>query len=92
MNEYKIGKIVEYIKSFEDFCYDVDDVIEGIQDILTEYEIHSVFTDDEYYELLEELLELAERSEIAEAVKWAELELVTGQDSGWGTDYRIPNI
>ena len=92
MNRQKMAKIVEYVKSYGDFPYDMDDVIEGMQGILTEYGIYSVLTDSEYYLLVEELLELAERSEIAESARWASHHLACGQDRHWGTDFRIQNI
>jgi methyl coenzyme M reductase alpha subunit len=91
MNRHKIGNIVEYVKSCGAFPYDMDDVIEGVQDILTEYGIYSILTDSEYYQLVEELLEMAERSEIAESARWASQHLVCGKDRQ-GTDFRIPNI
>jgi hypothetical protein len=92
MNRYKIGNIVEYVKSCGAFPYDMDDVIEGTQDILTEYGIYSVLTSDEAELLLDELLKLAVKAEIAEAVRWASHHLSCGQDRHWGTDFRIPNI
>jgi len=92
MNRYKIAEIVEYIMSSgEPLPYDMDDVAEGMQDILKEYAIYSILTEEEYYQLLDELLEMAERSEIAEAVRWASRHLVCGKDRQ-GTDFRIPNI
>jgi len=93
MNGCKVGKIVEYVKSCGDFCFDRDDLIEAdIQDILAGYGIYSVLTPDEEDLLLLELLELAEKNEIAEAVRWASHELVCGQDQHWGSDFRIPDI
>jgi hypothetical protein len=85
MNRYKIGKIVEYVKSCGEFPYDMADLVEDMHEVITEYGIYSILTDDEYYLLLDELLELAERSEISEAVRWANQELV------WASDFRIPN-
>jgi hypothetical protein len=92
MDRYKIGNIVEYVKSCGEFSYDMDDVIEGMQNILTEYGIYSILTNSEYYQLVEELLEMAERSEITESARWASHHLACGQDRHWGTDFRIPNI
>jgi len=92
MNRNKIGNIVEYVKSCGTFPYDMDDVIEGVQDILTEYGIYSILTDSEYYLIADELLELAEKAEIAESARWASHHLACGQDRHWGTDFRIPDI
>ncbi len=89
MNRQRIYNIVEYIGSCGDFPYDMDDVIETLYDILGGYEIYAILTNDEYCLLVDELLEFAYRSEIREAVRWAEWQLECGQDSG--TDYRIPN-
>ena len=92
MNRYMIGNIVEFVKSCGNaFSYDMDDVTERLQEILVEYGIYSIFTDEEYYELLEELLSIAEKQEMAEAVRLAESQLKCGRDLEWGSDFRIPN-
>ena len=77
----KVYRIVEFIRSYGDFPYDTDDVIESLNDILSSYGIYDVLTDDEYYLLIDELLELAEKSEIREAERWAGLQLKCGEDS-----------
>jgi hypothetical protein len=92
MSKYKVAKIVAYIRSCGEFPHDIDDVIEGMQDILTEYGIYSILTDSEYYLIADELLELAEKAEISEAVRWASQHLVCGKDRHYGSDFRIPNI
>lgn len=89
MDRYKVNRIVEFVRSVGDFPYDCDDVIERMADILTEYGICSVFTRDEYALLMDELWEISEKAEIAEALRWAEWQLECGQDSR--TDYRIPS-
>jgi methyl coenzyme M reductase alpha subunit len=90
MDRYKVNRIVEFVRSAGDFPYDCDDVIERMADILTEYGIYSVFTTEEYALLMDELLEISENAEIAEAARWASIELVTDQDLRWGTDTRVP--
>lgn len=101
VDRYKINRILEFIKSYMDFSYDMDDVIEGLTGILLGYDIYDVLSDDEYYLLLDELLEMAERSEIREALRWASLQLKCGQVSypipteassaeSLMSDYRIP--
>ncbi len=93
MNGCKVRKIVEYVKSCEDFYYDRDDLLEAdIQDILAGYGICTVLTPDEADLLLQELLELAEKFEIAEAARWASHHLICGQDHHWGSDFRVPVI
>ena len=100
MDRYKINGIVEFARCM-DFSYDTDDVIEGLSEILIGYDIYDILTDDEYYLLMDELLEMAEKSEIAEAVRWASMNLKCGQisypivvdsDSAESlmSDYRIP--
>jgi hypothetical protein len=92
MNKVKIYRIVEFVKSCGAFPHDTDDVIEGMQDILTEYGIYSILADDEYYSLLDELLEMAEQSEISEAELWSKTQLLCGVDSQWASDYRLPGV
>ena len=91
VDRWKIFSIVEYVRSNgREFPYDSDDVIENMQHILADYGIYNVFTDEEYYELLEELLLISESQEISEAVRFAESQVITGQDLRLGTDFRIP--
>ena len=81
IDRHKVNRIVEFIRVCGDFAYDTDDVIEDLNGILSSYGIYDVLTDDEYYLLVDELLELAEKSEIAEAVRWASSQLRCGVDS-----------
>ena len=90
MDRYKVNRIIEFVWACGDFPYDVDDVIEDLSGILTSYGICSVLDSAEYYHTMDELLELAEKAEISEAVRWASLQLMCGHDSR--TDYRIPRM
>lgn len=90
VDRLRIHRILEFVKSCnsELFQYDVDEVLEDMSSILLGYDIYDVLSDDEYYLLIDELLELAEQSEIAEAARWASLQLICGHDSM--SDFRIP--
>jgi len=88
IDRQKVNRIVEFIRACGNFAYDADDVIEGLNEILLGYGIYDFLAGDEFYLLMDELLDLAEKSEISEAVRWASLELVCGHDSV--SDYRIP--
>jgi hypothetical protein len=81
MDRYRVNRIVEFVRSCGDFPYDTDDVIEGLTDVLCSYGIYNFLSRDEELLLLDELLELAEQSEIREAIRWAERQLECGQDS-----------
>ena len=100
MDRRKINRIVEFVRCM-DFSYDTDDVIEGLSGILSNYGIYNVLDREEYFMLMDELLKLAERAEIAEAVRWASMNLKCGQisypivvdsDSAESlmSDYRVP--
>ncbi|MBD3181495.1 hypothetical protein GF312_04330 [Candidatus Poribacteria bacterium] len=84
----RIHNIIEYIRSCGDFPFDTDHVLGKLNDIIFSYGIVCILDSGEYYMLMEELLDLAIRSEIREAVRWANWQLQCGQDSG--IDYRIP--
>ena len=90
MDRYKVNGIIDYIWACRDFPYDTDDVIEDLNGILTSYSICSVLDSTEYYQIMDELLELAEKAEISEAVRWASLQLECGMDLRLACDYRIP--
>ena len=81
IDRQKVNRIVEYIRSCGDFPYDTDDVIEDLSGILYIYGIYNFLSRDEELLLLDELLELAEQSEISEAVRWASSQLKCGMDS-----------
>lgn len=81
VDRQKVNRIVEYIRSCGDFAYDTDDVIEGLYGILYGYGIYDFLSRDESLLLVDELLELAEQSEISEAVRWASSQLECGMDS-----------
>ena len=81
-------KIIEYIRSCGDFPFDSEDVVERLDNILLGYGVYDLLHGEEYYLVMDELLDFAEKSEISEAVRWASLELVCGHDSI--SDYRIP--
>ena len=77
----KIHRIVEFIRCCGEFGHDMDDVIEDTDGILHSYGVYDFLTRDEYFLLVDELLELAEQSEIREAVRWASSQLKCGMDS-----------
>ena len=81
IDRQKVNRIVEYIRSCGDFPYDTDDVIEELSSTLYSYDVYDFLTRDEYFFLVDELLELAEQSEIREAIKWASSQLKCGMDS-----------
>ena len=101
MDRRKINRIVEFVRCM-DFSYDTDDVIEDLSGILSSYGVYDALTNDEYYLVLEEFLELSERAEMRESVRWASMNLKCGQisypivarDSGSAeslmSDYRVP--
>jgi len=68
MNRRKIHNIVQYIKQFV-FEYEVEDVVQRIESIFSDFQIYDVFTDEEMQELQKELLKLAEKFEISESLK-----------------------
>ncbi len=66
INKYKIFRIVEYIK-LSDFEFEIDEVIEHLNEVLAYYDvIDADLTDDEYLTLIGELLPLAEQFEFRE--------------------------
>ncbi len=81
MDRYKVNRIIEFVRSCGDFPHDTDDVIEDLNGILISYGVYDTLAADEYYLLMDELLEMAEKSEIREAARWASLQLKCGQDS-----------
>ena len=78
IDRQKVNRIIEYIRSCGDFPYDTDGVSESLDEILLGYGIYDLLSHDEYYLLMDELLELAEKAEIAEAVRWANDQLKCG--------------
>jgi len=71
IDKYKIYRIVEYIKLFE-FEFDTYEVIENLNTVLAHYDVVDMdLTNEEYYILIEELLELAEQFEFRESAHLA---------------------
>ena len=66
INNYKINKIVKYIRQSE-FKFEVEEVVQDIKGILADYGILDL-SDDEYLFLQTELLPLAEQFEISEVL------------------------
>ena len=66
INNYKINKIVQYIRQSE-FKFEVEEVLQDIKGILADYGILDL-SDDEYLFLQTELLPLAEQFEISEVL------------------------
>ncbi len=66
INRHKIHNIVEYIKLF-DFEYEVIEVIENLNNILSSYDLLDMaLTSEEYSILQNELIPLAENFEFTE--------------------------
>ena len=72
MNRTKAHRIVEYIRSCGGFCFECDEVVESLDEVLGFYGIYQVLDVDEYLEVVDELLGLAEEFEVAEAVRLTE--------------------
>ena len=74
MNRFKVHKVVEYIKTKDEFPFDVDDVREHLEMVL-QYFGFVVLTDVEETRLVkEELLKLAFEEQNAEVVRLAGVE------------------
>ena len=67
----KVHLIIEYIRQFS-FCFEEAEVIENPYEVLEYFGIFEELNFDEEALLLEELLKLAERFEVKEAIVWAE--------------------
>ena len=66
INEYKIHRMVEYIK-LSDFEFETEEVTESLENVLSHYGLAEVdLTDEEYQSLIAELLPLAEKFEFRE--------------------------
>lgn len=71
MNSLQIHNIVEYIKSKDEFPFEVEDVEENLTEILSFFDVFEVFTNEETCLLKEGLSKLALQEEEAEAVRLA---------------------
>ena len=67
----KVHLIIEYIRQFS-FCFEEAEVIENPYEVLEHFGIFEELNFDEEALLLEELIKLAERFEVKEAIVWAE--------------------
>jgi signal recognition particle GTPase len=65
MNRVKIHKTVENLK-MKGFYHDVQDLEEGIEEMLTDYDIQVEFSEEETKELDRDLREMAEINQIRE--------------------------
>jgi len=69
MDRIKVHRIVEYIRSCGEFCFECEEVIEDVDAVLSYYGISDFLDQEERLEVIDELLALAEQAEIAEAVR-----------------------
>ena len=69
MDRMKVHRIVEYIRSSGEFCFECDEVIEDVDAVLSYYGIGDFLDRVERLEVTDELLALAEQFEVAEAVR-----------------------
>lgn len=71
INNYKIYKMVEYIKLFE-FEFETYEVMENLNEVLACYDVANIdLTDEEWSLLVNELLPLAEQFEFSEVIHLA---------------------
>lgn len=67
IDKQKIHKMVEYIKQY-DFEFEIDEVIQNMEGILAEYGFVDIeLSQDEFLQLMTDLLPLAEKFEFSEA-------------------------
>ena len=83
-----VNHIVEYIRSAGDFPFDCDDVLEQPKRVLDHFELYVQLDSNEWLGIIEELLDMAEAAEIAEASRAATAELVgvyicAGNEGEW---------
>ncbi|OVE73917.1 hypothetical protein BVX94_02260 [bacterium B17] len=71
MNHLKLHLIIERIKHSEDFPFDVWDVADEIDLVLSFFGIPDVFTDEEMIVIKNDLGEIAENKQSAEVVRLA---------------------
>lgn len=71
MNRYKLHRIVEYIRTQHEFPFDVIDVIEDIEAVLSYFGLHPEIDDQERMELLHDLYPIASEAELAEIAQLA---------------------
>ena len=69
MGNQTVHRVTEYIKYYNDFCFDILDVLESPKNILNHYGICIDLTDEEIRMIQKELMKLAEECQTAEMVK-----------------------
>ena len=74
MNRFKVHSVVEYIKHKYEFPFDVDDVIEHLEEVLRYFGILVLMDVEETKLVQEELLKLALEEQNAEVARLAGME------------------
>jgi hypothetical protein len=95
MDRYKIHKVVEYIRSREEFPFDVEDVEESLPVVLGYFKLNPEVNGEERNELQAELKVLARVGEMGEVARLVEAEdssLLAGLRPYRQGCYREPSI
>ena len=71
MSRYKLYRIVEYIRTQHEFPFDVIDVVEDIEAVLSYFGLHPEIDAQERMELLHDLYPIASEAELAEIAEMA---------------------
>lgn len=69
-SRFLVHSIIECVKQY-DFCFEVSELQESVEEILAYFGIHIFLSADEKRLLIDELVGLAEDFEVSEAVRWA---------------------
>jgi CTP-dependent riboflavin kinase len=69
MFSQKVHGVVEYIKYYNDFCFDILDVLESPENVLNHFGIYLELTDEEIQMIQKELMKLAEMFQSQEMIK-----------------------
>ena len=84
-SRFKVHSIVECIRQY-DFCFEVAELHESIEEVLAYFGIHVSLSMDERKLIIAELAGLAENFEVSEAVRWAysDLPVLCLEGQGFG--------
>ncbi len=69
-SRFLVHSIIECIRQY-DFCFEVVELQESVEEILAYFGIHVSLSMDERRLVIDELAGLAEDFEVSEAVRWA---------------------
>ena len=75
MNQQKVNRIVEYVRTQHEFPFDASDVEENVQDVLAYFSVVTLLDDEELAEIRDEFLRFGLDAEVAEIARLVEQDL-----------------